>query len=163
MKKLLIIALIGLTVVSCKKEDEETPTPAAASIEGNWTSTAQTINFTTTGIMFGIPIDSTESESTHPDSLDPKSIEIFPNGTLVITDIDDETDTTNYTHTGSSLSMIVPEGADDGSDTTIVWNIENLTANTMDLVLYVEEESFIDTTFFIDVTVSGDFTWSLSK
>ena len=157
MKKLLIIALIGLTVVSCKK-DEETP----ASIEGNWTSTAQTINSRTTGTMFGIPIDTTESESRHPDSLDPKSIEIFSNGTLVITDMDNETDTTTYNHTGSSLSMIVPEGADDGSDTTLVWNIENLTANTMDLVIYIEE-SIIDTTFSLDITVSGNFRWSLSK
>ncbi len=32
MKKLLFITLVGLAVVSCKKEEEETPTPAGTGI-----------------------------------------------------------------------------------------------------------------------------------
>ena len=41
MRKILFIVLIGLAVVSCQKEDDSTPPPVAASIEGNWTTINQ--------------------------------------------------------------------------------------------------------------------------
>ena len=188
MKKLLFIALVGLAVVSCKKEEEETPTPpAATSIEGNWTSTAQSTDLTVSGTTFALDANGdpiidmntflpvltdtsyTQSEQVHPDSLDPKSMELLSNGNCIFTDMDNYTDTLTYEHVGSNLNLTVPEGAMDGSDTTVVFNIQNLTSSALELQIVYEEQSFTDADMGLPAGTGIDFVmtysvnWSFSK
>ena len=194
MKKLLFIALIGLTVISCKKEDEETPTPPApASIEGNWTTTAQFDIITYSGDIPSVDEDDmievdndgniiyeildttiTLTDTIDQDDFDPQSIEILPNGIAYFKYTDDDgeidSDTVTYEHTGNNISFTLEDGEDDGSDITFTFSIESLTSTNLNLQ---SSMTFLATDFLdfpddvnpedLDLDITYTMNWSLSK
>ena len=214
MKKLLLIGLIGLAAIACKKDDNNLQSSnnnnnsndstnvvdttnvidttnvvdtTNNDLLGNWISTAQSTDLTVSGTTFALDANGntmfdsitfmpiltdtsyTESEQVDPDSLDPKSLELLSNGNAIFTDMDNNTDTFTYEHVGSNLNILVPEGAMDGSDTTVVFNIQNLTSSTLVLQMMAGEQSFTDadlglpTGTGIDFVMTYSVNWSFSK
>ena len=179
MKKILIIALIGITALACKKDDEITGTTNPTNpndttnndttivlngIEGRWTFNEEVQIYSeigsssTTGT--GIPgFDTTivyntnETVITPAADLDGEGIEFLSNGTAYFFSEDGNEDTTTYTYSNSILELVIPEGSDNDTDTTFIIPVSNLTSNSADLLFYNISETIyeVDSSFGITV------------
>ena len=173
MKKLLFIALIGLTAISCKKDkcedqnatnyDQEGACEYATSysIEGMWTSSNQETSVTMSVSMGGQPFplfdnmtsaDTSYSEVVDPADFEPTAIDIQSGGTL-ISYSGAYTDTGSWTKSGSAFTA-------NFFDTTLVFNIATLNANSLSLV------SSMDTTmsdFGLDISIQADMIMDFTR
>ena len=111
-KSSYLILSILLLFNSCKKDE---PEDNSVSLRGNWISTEHTHTNHTTGYyddtQFGgntyYSVDTTVSWN-QSDSLDPYSIFIFSNDSLTITDVNNQSETLDYTEiTDSSNNNIL--------------------------------------------------------
>jgi hypothetical protein len=168
MKKILFIALFAIIAISCDKKDDNNTN----SIEGRWTINEQVETFSQIGsssisgtnipgLDTTIVYDSTSTVITPVDSLDGSGIEFLSNGNAIFFDEDGNDDTTTYTFSNNVLELVIAEGSDNGTDTTYIIPVSNLTSNSADLLFYNFSETIyeVDTSFGITVI---DFTISTS-
>lgn len=176
MKKIIFIAFLAITAISCDKKDDNNTN----SIEGRWTLSEQVENFSQVGsysiTVAGMPafdttvvLDSTSTIITSADSLDGAGIEFLSNGSAIVFD-DYDIDTTTYTFLNNVLELVIPEGSENGlNDSTYIIPVSNLTSNSADLLFveYTESENEVDSSFgtvtTIDYTVSYSIIWKVIK
>ena len=169
MKKILFIALFAIIAISCDKKDDNNTN----SIEGRWTiaeqvSTYNTVGFTSIGGDTTV-LDSSNVEILPTDSLEGAGIEFLSNGTAYLFDEDGYDDTTSYTYSNSILELVIPEGSENGEDTTFTIPVSNLTSNSADLLFvnYTESYNEIDSSFGIvfetNFTISSTVIWKVTK
>jgi hypothetical protein len=173
MKKLLFIALVGLTAISCKKDkcedqnatnyDQEGACEYATSysIEGMWTSSNQESSVTMSVSIGGQPFpifnnmqdsDTSYTEVVDPADFEPTAIDIQSGGTLISYSGAD-TDTGSWTKNGSVFTA-------NFMDTTLAFNIATLNANSLSLV------NSMDTTISdmgIDISVQADLIMDFTR
>ena len=170
MKKILFIALFAIIAISCDKKDDNNNTN---SIEGRWTiaeqvTTYNTVGFTSIGGDTTV-LDSSYVEILPTDSLEGAGIEFLSNGTAYLFDEDGNDDTTSYTYSNSILELVIPEGSENGEDTTFTIPVSNLTSNSADLLFaeYTESENEVDSSFGIvfetNFTISATVIWRVIK
>ena len=170
MKKLLFIALFAITAISCDKDKDDTNN--TNSIEGRWTINEQVETFSQIGsssisgtnipgLDTTIVFDSTSTVITPVDSLYGSGLEFLSNGNAIFFDEDGNDDTTTYTFSNNVLELVIPEGSDNGTDTTFIIPVSNLTSNSADLLFYNFSETIyeVDSSFGIAVF---DYTISTS-
>ena len=174
MKKILFIALFATIAISCDKDKDNTN-----SIEGRWTINEQVETYSQIGsssisgtnipgLDTTIVFDSTSTVITPVDSLDGSGLEFLSNGNAIFFDEDGNDDTTTYTFSNNVLELVIPEGSDNGTDTTFIIPVSNLTSNSADLLFYNFSETIyeVDSLFGIsvtDVTISSSITWRVIK
>ena len=177
MKKILFIAVLAITAISCDKDKDDTNN--TNSIEGRWTINEQVETFSQIGsssisgtnipgLDTTIVYDSTSTVITPVDSLDGSGIEFLSNGNAIFFDVDGNDDTTTYTFSNNVLELVIPEGSDNGTDTTFIIPVSNLTSNSADLLFYDISETIyeVDSSFGItvfDFTISSSITWRVIK
>ena len=167
MKKILFIALFATIAISCDKDKDNT-----ISIEGRWTINEQVETYSQIGsssisgtnipgLDTTIVFDSTSTVITPVDSLDGSGLEFLSNGNAIFFDEDGNDDTTTYTFSNNVLELVIPEGSDNGTDTTFIIPVSNLTSNSADLLFYNFSETIyeVDSSFGIAVF---DYTISTS-
>jgi hypothetical protein len=167
MKKILFIALFATIAISCDKDKDNTN-----SIEGRWTINEQVETYSQIGsssisgtnipgLDTTIVFDSTSTVITPVDSLDGSGLEFLSNGNAIFFDEDGNDDTTTYTFSNNVLELVIPEGSDNGTDTTFIIPVSNLTSNSADLLFYNFSETIyeVDSSFGIAVF---DYTISTS-
>jgi hypothetical protein len=170
MKKILFIAFLAITAISCDKKDDNNNTN---SIEGRWTiaeqvTTYNTVGFTSIGGDTTV-LDSSNVEILPTDSLEGAGIEFLSNGTAYLFDEDGNDDTTSYTYSNSVLELVIPEGSENGEDTTFTIPVSNLTSNSADLLFgeYSESYNEVDSSFGIvfetNFTISATVIWRVIK
>ena len=175
MKKLLFIALVGLAAISCKKEgcmDENATNYNAdakkddgsctfASIEGMWTSSNQETSVTASISIGGQPVpffdNGTSVDTTYTEVLDPADFELtaidIQSGGTLISYSGAYTDTGSWTKNGSAFTA-------NFFDTTLVFNIATLNANSLSLV------NSMDTTmsdFGLDISIQADIIMDFTR
>jgi hypothetical protein len=171
MKKILFIAVLAITAISCDKDKDDTNN--TNSIEGRWTiaeqvSTYNTVGFTSIGGDTTV-LDSSNVEILPTDSLEGAGIEFLSNGTAYLFDEDGNDDTTSYTYSNSILELVIPEGSENGEDTTFTIPVSNLTSNSADLLFlnYTESYNEIDSSFGIvfetNITISSTVILKVTK
>ncbi len=103
------------------------------------------------GLDTTIVYDSTSTVITPVDSLDGSGIEFLSNGNAIFFDEDGNDDTTTYTFSNNVLELVIPEGSDNGTDTTYIIPVSNLTSNSADLLFYDFSETIyeVDSSFGI--------------
>ena len=176
MKKIIFIAVLAITAISCDKDKDDNTN----SIEGRWTINEQVVTFSQIGstsisgtnipgLDTTIVYDSTSTETTPVDSLDGAGIEFLSNGTAYLFDEDGNEDTTTYTYSNNTLNLVIPEGSENGlNDSTYIIPVSNLTSNSADLLFYNISETIyeVDSSFGItvtDITISSSMTWRVVK
>jgi hypothetical protein len=168
MKKILFIALFAIIAISCDKKDDNNTN----SIEGRWTINEQVETFSQIGsysisgtnipgLDTTIVYDSTSTVITPVDSLDGSGIEFLSNGNAIFFDEDGNDDTTTYTFSNNVLELVIAEGSDNGTDTTYIIPVSNLTSNSADLLFYDFSETIYEVDSSTGITVI-DFTISTS-
>ena len=96
---------------------------------GSWTSTHQEISGDMTMSMGGMPLwDTTFTETTHPDSLEPAGVDFIAGGTLYVHYNDEPTDTGSWVRTGDNIAM-------DMMDTTLVMLIDSVDGTFLRLTM----------------------------
>jgi len=177
MKKILFIAVLAITAISCDKDKDDTNN--TNSIEGRWTINEQVETFSQIGsssisgtnipgLDTTIVYDSTSTVITPAADLDGSGIEFLSNGNAIFFDVDGNDDTTTYTFSNNVLELVIPEGSDNGTDTTFIIPVSNLTSNSADLLFYDISETIyeVDSSFGItvfDFTISSSITWRVIK
>ena len=177
MKKILFIAVLAITAISCDKDKDDTNN--TNSIEGRWTINEQVETFSQIGsssisgtnipgLDTTIVYDSTSTVITPAADLDGSGIEFLSNGNAIFFDEDGNDDTTTYTFSNNVLELVIPEGSDNGTDTTFIIPVSNLTSNSADLLFYDISETIyeVDSSFGItvfDFTISSSITWRVIK
>ena len=72
-----------------------------------------------------------------------------------------------YSYSNNILELVIPEGADNGSDSTFIIPVSNLTSNSADLLIYNlsvrEFETDSSTGIISDFTTTFSTTWKLIK
>jgi hypothetical protein len=168
MKKILFIALFAIIAISCDKKDDNNTN----SIEGRWTINEQVETFSQIGsysisgtnipgLDTTIVYDSTSTVITPVDSLEGSGIEFLSNGNAIFFDEDGNDDTTTYTFSNNVLELVIAEGSDNGTDTTYIIPVSNLTSNSADLLFYDFSETIYEVDSSTGITVI-DFTISTS-
>ena len=100
---------------------------------GSWTSTHQEISGDMTMSMGGFPIwDTTFTETTHPDSLEPAGLDFIADGNLYVHYTDEPTDTGSWVRIGDNLSMTM-------MDTTLTMLIDSVDGTFMRLTMSASE------------------------
>ena len=171
MKKILFIAVLAITAISCDKDKDDNNN--TNGIEGRWTIAEQVTTNNTVGfnIIGGdtTVLDSSNVEILPTDSLEGAGIEFLSNGTAYLFDEDGNDDTTSYTYSNSILELVIPEGSENGEDTTFTIPVSNLTSNSADLLFaeYTESENEVDSSFGIvfetNFTISATIIWRVIK
>ena len=171
MKKILFIAVLAITAISCDKDKDDNNN--TNSIEGRWTIAEQVTTNNTVGFnLIGgdtTVLDTSYVEILPSDSLDGTGIEFLSNGTAYIFSEDGNEDTTTYTYSNSILELVIPEGSENGEDTTFTIPVSNLTSNSADLLFAEFTESYneVDSSFGIvfesNFTISASIIWRVIK
>ena len=171
MKKILFIAVLAITAISCDKDKDDNNN--TNGIEGRWTIAEQVTTNNTVGfnIIGGdtTVLDTSYVEILPSDSLDGTGIEFLSNGTAYLFDEDGNDDTTSYTYSNSILELVIPEGSENGEDTTFTIPVSNLTSNSADLLFAEFTESYneVDSSFGIvfesNFTISASIIWRVIK
>jgi hypothetical protein len=177
MKKILFIAFLAITAISCDKDKDDNTN----SIEGRWTLSEQVENYSQVGSISitvpGMPafdttivLDSTSTVITPAADLDGSGIEFLSNGTAYLFDEDGNEDTTTYTYSNNTLNLVIPEGSENGlNDSTYIIPVSNLTSNSADLLFaeFTESENEVDSSFgtvtTTDFTISYSIIWKVIK
>ena len=171
MKKILFIAVLAITAISCDKDKDDNNN--TNGIEGRWTIAEQVTTNNTVGFnLIGgdtTVLDTSYVEILPSDSLDGTGIEFLSNGTAYLFDEDGNDDTTSYTYSNSILELVIPEGSENGEDTTFTIPVSNLTSNSADLLFAEFTESYneVDSSFGIvfesNFTISASIIWRVIK
>ena len=150
MKKLLFIAVLAVTAISCDKDKDDNTN----SIEGRWTTTENVMTVSSSATMAGVSIfDTTYTETSTGADLEGAGIEFLSNGTAIFFDEDGNDDTVSYSYSNNMLTLINSELSFDEMDTTINITVSNLTSNTMDwdfISSYSESDFGVTTTATMD-------------
>ena len=129
MKKLLFIAVLVITAISCDKDKDDNTN----SIEGRWTTTENVSTISQNTTMAGVSIsDTTYTETSTGADLEGEGIEFLSDGSAIFFDEDGNYDTVSYSYSNNMLSLTTSEFSFDEMDTTINITVSNLTSNTMD-------------------------------
>ena len=145
MKKLLFIAVLAITAISCDKDKDDNTN----SIEGRWTTTENVMTVSSSATMAGVSIfDTTYTETSTGADLEGAGIEFLSDGIAIFFDKDGNDDTVSYSYSNNMLTLINSELSFDEMDTTLNIPVSNLTSNTMDwnLILSMSETDFGFTT-----------------
>ena len=165
MKKILFIALLAITAISCDKKDVNNTN----SIEGRWMISQFSMTSTQIGTetdLFDNSTDSindTEIETVSGDSLDGLGIEILSDGSAILFDNSDN-DTITYSYSNSTLTIYGDDFIFD-EDTSII-DVSNLTSNSMNWnYTYTEREIENDSSqgYLSDLTFTENTTISFVK
>jgi hypothetical protein len=153
MKKILFIAVLAITAISCDKKDDNNTN----SIEGRWTMTENVMTVNMVATMGGMTIIDTSYTETSPvDSLDGQGIEFLSDGSAIFFDEDGNDDTASYSYSNNMLSITTSQFSFDEMDTTLNIPVSNLTSNTMDwnFTLSMSESDFgVTSTSTIDTRI----------
>jgi hypothetical protein len=129
MKKLLFIAVLAITAISCDKDKDDNTN----SIEGRWTMTENVMTVDMVATMGGMTIfDSSYTETSTGADLAGEGIEFLSNGSAIFFDEDGNDDTASYSYSNNMLSITTSQFSFDEMDTTLNIPVSNLTSNTMD-------------------------------
>lgn len=173
MKKLLFIALFIIATISCDKDDDNN-----TSIVGKWTVAEHVDFFSTVGSVFvpGFPpftndttilYDTSSTEVQTTADLDSLEIEFLTDESTAIFFDNFGSVNSSYSYSNNILELVIPEGADNGSDSTFIIPVSNLTSNSADLLLYNLSEREIETDsstgIISDFTTTITVTWKLIK
>ena len=173
MKKLLFIAIFIIATISCDKEDDNN-----TNIAGKWTVAEQVDFFSTVGSVFvpGFPpftndttilYDTSSTEVQTATDLDSLEIEFLNDGSSAILFDKFGSVNSSYSYSNNILELVIPEGGDNGSDSTFIIPESNLTSNSADLLLYNlsvrEIETDSSTGIISDFTTTITVTWKLIK
>ena len=102
MKKILFIAVLAITAISCDKDKDDNTN----SIEGRWTMTENVMTVNMVATMGGMTIIDTSYTETSPvDSLDGQGIEFLSDGSAIFFDEDGNDDTASYSYSNNMLSI----------------------------------------------------------
>ena len=145
MKKLLFIAVLAVTAISCDKDKDDNTN----SIEGRWTMTENVMTVNSVVTMGGMTImDTSYTETSTGADLEGAGIEFLSDGSAIFFDEDGDDDTASYSYSNNMLSITTSEFSFDEMDTTLNIPVSNLTSNTMDwnLILSMSETDFGFTT-----------------
>ena len=150
MKKLLFIAVLAITAISCDKDKDDNTN----SIEGRWTTTEDVSTISQNTTMAGVSIsDTTYTETSTGADLEGEGIEFLSDGSAIFFDEDGNYDTVSYSYSNNMLSLTTSEFSFDEMDTTINITVSNLTSNTMDwdfISSYSESDFGVTTTATMD-------------
>ena len=153
MKKLLFIAVLAITAISCDKDKDDNTN----SIEGRWTTTENVITVSSSATMAGVSIfDTTYTETSTGADLEGAGIEFLSNGSAIFFDEDGNDDTASYSYSNNMLSITTSQFSFDEMDTTLNIPVSNLTSNTMDwnFTLSMSESDFgVTSTSTIDTRI----------
>jgi hypothetical protein len=141
MKKLLFIAVLAVTAISCDKDKDDNTN----SIEGRWTMTENVMTVNMVATMGGMTIiDSSYTETSTGADLEGAGIEFLSNGSAIFFDEDGNDDTASYSYSNNMLSITTSQFSFDEMDTTLNIPVSNLTSNTMDwnFTLSMSESDF---------------------
>ena len=141
MKKLLFIAVLAITAISCDKDKDDNTN----SIEGRWTTTEDVSTISQNTTMAGVSIsDTTYTETSTGADLEGEGIEFLSDGSAIFFDEDGDDDTASYSYSNNMLSITTSEFSFDEMDTTLNIPVSNLTSNTMDwnFILSMSETDF---------------------
>ena len=141
MKKLLFIAVLAVTAISCDKDKDDNTN----SIEGRWTTTENVMTVNMVATMGGMTIiDSSYTETSTGADLEGAGIEFLSNGSAIFFDEDGNDDTASYSYSNNMLSITTSQFSFDEMDTTLNIPVSNLTSNTMDwnFTLSMSESDF---------------------
>ena len=141
MKKLLFIAVLAITAISCDKDKDDNTN----SIEGRWTMTENVMTVNMVATMGGMTIiDSSYTETSTGADLEGAGIEFLSNGSAIFFDEDGNDDTASYSYSNNMLSITTSQFSFDEMDTTLNIPVSNLTSNTMDwnFTLSMSESDF---------------------
>ena len=141
MKKLLFIAVLAITAISCDKDKDDNTN----SIEGRWTMTENVMTVNSVVTMGGMTImDTSYTETSTGADLEGQGIEFLSDGSAIFFDEDGDDDTASYSYSNNMLSITTSEFSFDEMDTTLNIPVSNLTSNTMDwnFILSMSETDF---------------------
>ena len=164
MKKILFIALLAITAISCDKKDVNNTN----SIEGRWMISQFSMTSTQIGTetdLFDNSTDSindTETETFSADLLDGFGVEFLTDGSAIFFDDSDIDDTLTYSYSNSTLTIY---GDLFDEDTSII-DVSNLTSNSMNWnFTYTEREIENDSSqgYLSDLTFTENTTISFVK
>jgi len=153
MKKLLFIAVLAVTSISCDKDKDDNTN----SIEGRWTTTENVMTVNMVATMGGMTIiDTSYTETSTGADLEGAGIEFLSNGSAIFFDEDGNDDTASYSYSNNMLSITTSQFSFDEMDTTLNIPVSNLTSNTMDwnYTLSMSESDFgVTSTSTIDTRI----------
>ena len=153
MKKLLFIAVLAITAISCDKDKDDNTN----SIEGRWTTTEEVSTISQNTTMAGVSIsDTTYTETSTGADLEGAGIEFLSDGSAIFFDEDGNDDTASYSYSNNMLSITTSQFSFDEMDTTLNIPVSNLTSNTMDwnFTLSMSESDFgVTSTSTIDTRI----------
>ncbi|MBM77615.1 MAG: hypothetical protein CL846_03975 [Crocinitomicaceae bacterium] len=110
---------------------------------GSWTSTYQEVSGDMTASIGGFPVfDTSFTQITHPDSLEPSGLDFIADGSLYVYSNTEPTDTGSWSRTNDDLTLNM-------DDTTLVFNIDTIDGTFMRIKLE-GSESEVDSGMNID-------------
>ena len=141
MKKIIFIAFLAITAISCDKKDDNNTN----SIEGRWTMTENVLTVNSVATMGGVTIlDTSYTETSTGADLAGEGIEFLSNGSAIFFDEDGNDDTASYSYSNNTLTITTSNFSFDEMDTTLNIPVSNLSSNTMDwnFTLSMSESEF---------------------
>ena len=123
---------------------------------GSWTSVFQEINVNITMTLLGFPlIDTTYTQTVHPDSLDPSGIDVLYDGNLIIHYNDEPSEDGTWTRTNDMIEMYF-------QDTSLVFNIDSVSGSFLKLFTS-QSESAVDPTTGASINYNYGLVWDLNR
>jgi len=123
---------------------------------GSWNSVFQEININLTMTLLGFPlIDTSFTQTVHPDSLEPSGIDIFSDGNLIIHYNNNPSEDGTWTRTNDMLEMNL-------QDTSLIFNIDSVSGTLLKLSAS-QSESNIDPTTGASVNYDYGIIWDLDR
>ena len=123
---------------------------------GSWTSTHQEVNINVTMTLLGIPlIDTSTTESIHPDSLDPTGLDFINDGTMTIHYRNQPSEDGIWTRTNDDLLMTL-------QDTSMTFTIDSVYGPFLRLYSY-QSQTTTDPTTGAEVNYNYSLNWDLNR
>ena len=123
---------------------------------GSWTSTFQEVNINVSMTLFGFSlIDTSTTESIHPDSLDPTGLDFVDDGTMTVHYRNQPPENGTWIRTDNDLMMNLP-------DTSLLFTIDSIFGPLLRLYSS-ESQTTTDQTTGAEINYNYNLTWDLNR
>ena len=158
MKKILYTLLaVSIIFAACKKEEYDVVTPVAPSIVGDWTPTSASVNYSTTAIVMGQIVYSSDTTFTMtPTDAGwdfPNGMEFTTDGTMYVDEGDGMITTNSYTYSGNLLTV-----TDEGGPETRTFTVTSTSLTIMDS----DTETYTEDYMGQEATITESFDMTLN-